>query len=1548
MRKPASCVLSIALSIVMSVGLIPSPAFAEIDSTSEPATQSANKPNENPVETTSDQTQPNEPNDAASNASSETPNQTPECSPSDINATGGASPSNESANDDSATALQSDADSASNDTPRVDWRIENRFKWMITADGTLVIRIAERTDSNLKYESWKAYPGLIEHADLSQLDTSQAKDLRNLFYGCTSLQSVDLSQLDMSNVTSMRGMFADCKNLKSVNLLGIDTSNVTDMSELFYGCKKLISVDLSALKTTSVTNATRMFSGCESLKQLSLSGLDMSSVTDMSSMFQGCKKLGSIDLSAFKTVNVTNVAWMFYGCEALKSMNLSGLDMSSVTDMSNMFASCKSLGSINLQGINTSNVTNMSWMFSGCESLKNIDLSDLDTLNTTNMTSMFNDCKSLNSIDISQLDTSNVTSMAAMFASCESLSRIDLSNLNASKVTDMTMMFYYCKALKDANLSNVDASNVAKMTSMFHGCKSLEHINLNGIKTPKVTDVSSMFGNCGSLENVDVSPLDTSNVTTISNMFSDCKRLKTISLAEIDTSHVANFANAFKGCSSLATVDLAGVDTTSATDMDSMFAQCTKLQAIDISSFDMSKLGKDPNALSRMFDNCSSLERITVGGKCAVSFPEPGGSRATGNWINTASNEIYTPINVPANVAATYESQLDVTQFPFFYNPDDVTYTGSPIEKKVTSTLKQGRDYTVAYANNTKVGTAAITIAGAGRYAGSMELPYDIVKATPSYPEVKGLTATCGQKLSDIALPEGFTWEGDASATIDTPGWPTYTATYTPTDTANYSTVSGIEVTVHAMQPIDASMFSIEDTDIRYTGNPVMPTVTSSTVPSDQYTVTYENNVAIGQATAIVTANNQNYSGTCKIPFEIKPTNAAANYQHSTTAQSGDIMLTVQWNDPKLGQETTFHVSATGGSGAYQFRMDAPTYMDPDGNNESVADPSRNQWQQYTGECASHDYQFEMTASGTYYLRFYLMDKTAGVYYLRANVFASANDDAYPAVSTIVKSAVDKCNTETDGSDYARALWLHDWTLDQLEYDHNLNWCSAESGLTRHQGTCESYQRIYAKLLNAADIANGRIEGNGHTWNAVKIDGKWCQMDLTWDDTSDNWYGDLDQRHLYFDLTDELMAIAHSDHTKNYQAEGYVYRSTDLSNNYFVRNGKADEWAAKYADRIQQHLDARETEFSIDADNQSFPPSISGIQNGIVAYAMNQREWRANNAKVELAATSNITTISSSSWSAKYSINVEYQDEPAKPGQIVPDGEYAIGNAGSGTAMLDISGCSAENGANAQLWKRNGSGAQRFRLTYDDACGAYEIVCSGTGLALDVKSANFASGANVQQYAKNGSAAQRWLIEARGDGTYAIVSAGDPGLALDAKWGSTSDGTNVRIFEANGTSAQRWRLEPFNTGIVPDGEYAIGNAGSGTAMLDISGCSAENGANAQLWKRNGSGAQRFRLTYDDACGAYEIVCSGTGLALDVKSANFASGANVQQYAKNGSAAQRWLIEARGDGTYAIVSAGDPGLALDAKWGSTSDGTNVRIFEANGTSAQRWRLEPIEG
>ena len=373
-------------------------------------------------------------------------------------------------------------------------------------------------------------------------------------------------------------------------------------------------------------------------------------------------------------------------------------------------------------------------------------------------------------------------------------------------------------------------------------------------------------------------------------------------------------------------------------------------------------------------------------------------------------------------------------------------------------------------------------------------------------------------------------------------------------------------------------------------------------------------------------------------------------YAHSATATQNGVTFTVSWNDAPAGTATTFHVTQANGSSQAKARMDVPTYWDG-GSQESVCDPSRQAWASYYSlGTTGHDFTFDFTASGTYRIYFYFMDNDRndpqndkGIYYLRTTAEVTVNDAARPSVTQIVNDAVAQCRQEANGSEYDMALWLHDWTLDQLEYDHSLNWCSAESGLTRHQGTCESYQRIYSKLLDAAGIANGRITGNGHTWNAVKIDGKWCQMDLTWDDTSDNWYGDLDQRHLYFGLTDELMAIAHSDHTANFKKNDYAYRSTDLSNNYFVRNGKADEWAEKYADRIQQHLDAKEESFSIAADNQSIPQSISGIQNGIVAYAMNQREWKTDGAKVELTAASSVTKESNSKWSAKYDLTASYE-----------------------------------------------------------------------------------------------------------------------------------------------------------------------------------------------------------------------------------------------------------------------------------------------------------------
>ena len=358
-------------------------------------------------------------------------------------------------------------------------------------------------------------------------------------------------------------------------------------------------------------------------------------------------------------------------------------------------------------------------------------------------------------------------------------------------------------------------------------------------------------------------------------------------------------------------------------------------------------------------------------------------------------------------------------------------------------------------------------------------------------------------------------------------------------------------------------------------------------------------------------------------PMTEKSWDESTTYAHSEETTSGAVTLKAEWNDPVLGQPTIFHVSATGGSGNYKFRMDAPSYSSPNQwAFESVADPSRGEWMNYTSECASNDYTFTMTATGTYNFRFYVMDTAAEVTYLRVNFNISVSDDKYPSVDSIVRSAVAECNSKTDGSEYAKALWLHDWLLEQLEYDKTLKWSSAESALTRELGTCQSYESAYAKLLTAAGIENSETRDtyDGHTWNAMKLDGQWYQTDCTWDDSSDNWYS-FDQRHLYFGLTDELMAIAHPGHSKIYTTDDYKTRSTSLADNYFVRTGDAAKWAKAYSDRIQKNLDAGKTEFEITADNASYPPSISGIQNGIIAYAINQMTWTTDKAAVTLNAT---------------------------------------------------------------------------------------------------------------------------------------------------------------------------------------------------------------------------------------------------------------------------------------------------------------------------------------
>lgn len=608
-------------------------------------------------------------------------------------------------------------------------------------------------------------------------------------------------------------------------------------------------------------------------------------------------------------------------------------------------------------------------------------------------------------------------------------------------------------------------------------------------------------------------------------------------------------------------------------------------------------------------------------------------------------------------------------------------------------------------------------------------------------------------------------------------------------------------------------------------------------------------------------------------------------YAHSASSdpQNG-ITLTAYWNDPKLGSPTTFHVEASGGSGNYQFRMDAPSYSNSDEwSFESVADPSRGEWTNYTAEESSHDYTFTMTASGTYNYRFFLMDKASKVYYLYVRFSVQVSDPNYPSVADRVNAAVAQCNKETDGSEYAKALWLHDWLLDQMKYDNSLKWSSAESALTRGLGTCQSYEPAYSKLLTAAGIENSETRDtyDAHTWNAVKLDGKWYQVDCTWDDSDDHWYN-FDQRHLYFGLTDELMAIAHTGHTKTYQADGYATRSTSLEDNYFVRNGDAKQWADSYADRIQKHLDALETSFTIGVDNDSYPPSIKNIVNGITAYAMNQETWKIPNHTVQLTTTRKDDS--------NFAFAVKYNDIPVD--------------------SITISGDGVKDG---KITLKSGESVQLTATVEPDNATNKKVTWTSSDSAI----ANVSDTGLVKAEAKAGT-------------TKITATAGNTNASITI---TVSGQTDRAVLDA---LAEKHRSD------LADGTYVISTALKNDMVLDVKNGSKSDRTNVQLWASNGTKAQQWSVSHDSD-GYVTLRNANSGKALDVADGKSQSGTNVQQYTSNNHRSQKWVV-IRTESSYRLVSALSRSLALDVSDGKSQSGTNIQVYTSNGTKSQQWMFK----
>jgi GH25 family lysozyme M1 (1,4-beta-N-acetylmuramidase) len=299
----------------------------------------------------------------------------------------------------------------------------------------------------------------------------------------------------------------------------------------------------------------------------------------------------------------------------------------------------------------------------------------------------------------------------------------------------------------------------------------------------------------------------------------------------------------------------------------------------------------------------------------------------------------------------------------------------------------------------------------------------------------------------------------------------------------------------------------------------------------------------------------------------------------------------------------------------------------------------------------------------------------------------------------------------------------------------------------------------------------------------------------------------------------------------------------------------------------------------------------------------------------------------------------------------LPTGYLRFSSTIDNNAVMEVSGASESDSARVQMYAFNDTDAQKFRLRLVGN-SIYEIINANSGKVVDLSGASVKNGTRIQQYTRNNTCSQHWLVRQQGTGQYSFYSGCAADKVIDIPSGWAKNGVGLQIYDGNGSAAQKWWLAPVKTSWqytddlaaahrseIADGVYSFGSKNRSSQVLDVSGGSLSNGARVQLYGRNGSGAQSWRVSHDSA-GYVTLTNTQSGKALDIPGALSKAGVTLQQYQPNDTRAQKWIAVKDGD-SYKFMSATDTNLVLDISRGSTANGTALQLYYNNDTGAQRW-------
>lgn len=126
-------------------------------------------------------------------------------------------------------------------------------------------------------------------------------------------------------------------------------------------------------------------------------------------------------------------------------------------------------------------------------------------------------------------------------------------------------------------------------------------------------------------------------------------------------------------------------------------------------------------------------------------------------------------------------------------------------------------------------------------------------------------------------------------------------------------------------------------------------------------------------------------------------------------------------------------------------------------------------------------------------------------------------------------------------SEVEKIKLVHDYIVENTKYDSDrsdnniINYKSdiAYGPLFEHYAICGGYSDLMAIFLSNLNINNYKVSTEQHVWNAVKINGNWLHLDLTWDDPITSDGSDIIDHKFLLINTKNLLEIETTQHSFN-------------------------------------------------------------------------------------------------------------------------------------------------------------------------------------------------------------------------------------------------------------------------------------------------------------------------------------------------------------------------------------------------------------------------------